>query len=68
MKYRFDDIQNGTLEHGQTVVIILNSEAEIANDDAEAAALAEKNGGVLVETEKPARERRAKSGGITNGS
>lgn len=66
MKYHFELIQNGTLEHGQTVVTILNGEAEIANDDAEAAALAEKNGGVLVETEKTSRK--AKKGELTNGS
>ena len=48
MTYHFEEIQNGRLEEGQTLIIIENHLAEIKTGDKEAVALAERHGGTIA--------------------
>lgn len=50
MRYRFNEIENGTIEEGYTSIQIINHEAEIT--DEAAILLAEKHGGELAPPQK----------------
>ena len=51
MKFHFADIENQTITEGYTTVVIVDHEAEVPNDDAEAILLAARYGGVEVAKE-----------------
>ena len=58
-KYHFEEIENGQIQDGYTIVVIENHIAEISNDDVEAMLLAEKNGGVIEAVQdKPKKSTR----------
>lgn len=64
MKYRFNEIENGTIEEGYTSIQIVNHKAEIV--DEAAILLAEKHGGELALPETPKRKMVKSNEGSTD--